>query len=396
MWQERRAPPTRQVPLCPTLTGRAPSSRPSISARSDASNPLGTWRSQRSGAVATGLRNVPPLATLVRAHVRRLQLAAGPRLPSVGRALRITASSAWASLSLPKPAAPAPGALPRGTSAMFVQVARAEGVGALWSGVLPTLLMAVPSTMMYFTAYDELKEAIQDAAPQGTAAHALAPLLAGGIARAGAATVVSPLELVRTKMQAPAAARLIAATASSAATSFRPGALARALAAAGREAGASMRQVLADEVRTGGVRSLWRGVGPTLLRDVPFSMMYWLGYESIRAAAEQRVGTDDVAGRFAVAFLAGAGSGSVAAVLTTPFDVAKTRVQIEMYKEARAAPGRRCAVPSTVGVLSRVVREEGPAALFSGLGARVAKVAPACAIMISSYEVCKLLLARSG
>ena len=32
-----------------------------------------------------------------------------------------------------------------------------------------------------------------------------------------------------------------------------------------------MYDVVANSVRTEGVRSLWRGIGPTLLRDVPFS-----------------------------------------------------------------------------------------------------------------------------
>jgi hypothetical protein len=39
-----------------------------------------------------------------------------------------------------------------------------------------------------------------------------------------------------------------------------------------------MQQLVAQT----GWRSLWRGVGPALWRDVPFSAMYWLGAEEIR------------------------------------------------------------------------------------------------------------------
>ncbi|KAA0165628.1 hypothetical protein FNF27_07636 [Cafeteria roenbergensis] len=293
------------------------------------------------------------------------------------------------------------------TTDTFLHVARTEGAAALWSGVLPTLVMAVPSTMMYFTAYDELKETIEGRTAPGSAVHQLAPLIAGGVARAGAATVVSPLELVRTKLQAPAAAKLLDAASSGASRAASPLQLARALGRAAGQAGSSMRLAIAEEVRLGGVASLWRGVVPTLWRDVPFSMVYWLGYERLREASTALIARETgssmdhppIAQRFAVAFAAGAGSGSVAAVLTTPFDVVKTRVQVRLFRQQQEARrrGPGCAglrTPSTLEALLTVAREEGAASLFTGLGARVAKVAPACAIMISSYEACKLFLAR--
>jgi len=40
-------------------------------------------------------------------------------------------------------------------------------------------------------------------------------------------------------------------------------------------------------------------------------------------------------------------------------------------------------------VLSDVVAAHGYAGLYAGLAPRVAKIAPACAIMIASYEACK-------
>jgi Mitochondrial carrier protein len=45
-------------------------------------------------------------------------------------------------------------------------------------------------------------------------------------------------------------------------------------------------------------------------------------------------------------------------------------------------------------LLLKLCREEGPRGMFRGLSARVAKVAPACAIMISSYEGGKSLFAN--
>ena len=62
--------------------------------------------------------------------------------------------------------------------------------------------MAIPSTSIYFSAYDELKAGLERNNAPGSFLHDYSPLVAGGLARSVAASVTSPLELVRTKMQA--------------------------------------------------------------------------------------------------------------------------------------------------------------------------------------------------
>ena len=41
-----------------------------------------------------------------------------------------------------------------------MKIARVEGVASLWSGLPPTLLMAVPTTVVYFTCYEQLRRKI--------------------------------------------------------------------------------------------------------------------------------------------------------------------------------------------------------------------------------------------
>lgn len=87
----------------------------------------------------------------------------------------------------------------------------------------------------------------------------LTPLFAGSAARTLSATIISPLELFRTRLQALA----------------RPG-----------EPPPSVRGVfleLQEIARTDGVRGVWRGLGATLWRDVPFSGIYWAGYEILKS-----------------------------------------------------------------------------------------------------------------
>lgn len=60
-------------------------------------------------------------------------------------------------------------------------------------------------------------------------------------------------------------------------------------------------------VQREGPQALWRGLLPTMLRDVPFSGIYWMGYEKIKHSLQQR---QDLS-HFQSSFIAGASSGMV-------------------------------------------------------------------------------------
>ncbi|XP_037640694.1 solute carrier family 25 member 40-like isoform X2 [Sebastes umbrosus] len=228
-----------------------------------------------------------------------------------------------------------------GTLDAFVKIVRHEGIKALWSGLPPTLVMAVPATVIYFTCYDQLCSALR--VRMGDRAQE-APLLAGAIARVGSATVISPLELIRTKMQSQK-------------QSYR-----------------ELTDCIRSAVQMEGWLSLWRGWGPTLLRDVPFSAMYWYNYEKGRSWLCERYNTREPT--FTITFISGAVSGTIASIVTLPFDVVKTRRQVELVSSP----------VSTFSVMSRIVAQDGFGGLFKGFLPRLIKVAPACAIMITTYE----------
>ncbi|CAL8304102.1 unnamed protein product [Merluccius merluccius] len=237
-----------------------------------------------------------------------------------------------------------------GTLDAFVKITRHEGFRSLWSGLPPTLVMAVPATVIYFTCYDHLRDGLRYSLGL-TGSHI--PLIAGGLARLGAVTVISPLELVRTKMQS------------------------RKLTYG------ELTVCIRSAVAQSGWLSLWKGWGPTVLRDVPFSALYWFNYELVKARLhEQHIMSQS---DFSISFTSGAISGAVAAVLTLPFDVVKTRRQIQLGEmETLGVPLKRTS--STWHILKDIWAESGHRGLFAGFLPRVIKVAPACAIMISSYE----------
>ena len=243
-------------------------------------------------------------------------------------------------------------------------------MASLWAGLQPALIMSVPGTVLYFAAYEKARDTLTTRAPQ---LSDTAPLLAGGGARLVTATIVSPVELMRTRMQAEAALQ-------------REGMVGGAAALVRRE----------------GYGALWRGLSATLWRDVPFSCLYWAGYESLKRRAR---GSDGEVAPTA-SFACGALSGAVAAFTTTPFDVLKTRRQVAKMASERGggaagagaagvgAAGATDVSRSTMRLIVDIARAEGVGALFAGVVPRVAKVAPSCAIMISTYEFGKSFFRR--
>ena len=76
-----------------------------------------------------------------------------------------------------------------------------------------------------------------------------------------------------------------------------------------------MGKALKTTLQTEGVFGLWRGLGPTVFRDVPFSGIYWAIYESLKVHHDVTVPT------FGFSFFGGAVSGSVSHNLASSFGV---------------------------------------------------------------------------
>jgi solute carrier family 25, member 39/40 len=206
-------------------------------------------------------------------------------------------------------------------------------------------------------AYDHLLNVIL---PPLLSNQSLVPLTAGVIARTAVSTIMSPLELIRTNLQSTPASPNIPNTLNSVLISIQAC------------------------IREQGVRSLWRGLGPTLWRDVPFSGLYWAGYESMKTHFRLH----HIDGVW-VAFVSGALSGTMAALVTSPMDVLKTRRQAFIM-----TPVVNSRV-SNISLFSQIIRIEGVSALFAGTVPRMAKIAPACGIMIACFEVSQQLLSHS-
>uniref|UniRef100_A0A8C1ZDH3 Solute carrier family 25 member 13 n=1 Tax=Cyprinus carpio TaxID=7962 RepID=A0A8C1ZDH3_CYPCA len=111
-------------------------------------------------------------------------------------------------------------------------------------------------------------------------------------------------------------------------------------------------------IRDLGFFGLYKGAKACFLRDIPFSAIYFPCYAHTKAALtdnDGRVGP----GRL---LLAGVLAGMPAASLVTPADVIKTRLQV-------AARAGQTTYNGLIDCFWKILREEGPRALWKGAGA---------------------------
>lgn len=229
-------------------------------------------------------------------------------------------------------------------TSLLKRVVQTQGYRGLYQGSGPHFMIA-PFTMFYYTIYGEFL-----ALGKG---HPLDPLWAAMCARTIETTLRMPLDMVRTQMQAA-------------------------------EGKLGIWSCVKDQF--GKPPSVWfrswlRGYAPTLLRDVPFSACYWLGYETYKkrlTVSEQLVASPGLR-TFIQAYCCGALAGACAAVVTTPFDVIKTARQ--HHVEAERAP--------TYREILRVI-SQSPRAAFAGVVPRVLRVSLGLSVMMSGIEVTKL------
>ncbi|CAA7020326.1 unnamed protein product [Microthlaspi erraticum] len=125
-----------------------------------------------------------------------------------------------------------------------------------------------------------------------------------------------------------------------------------------------------------GPRGFFRGTGATLCREVPLYVVGMGLYAESKKMVAKALGRELEAWE---TIAVGAVSGGIAAVVTTPFDVMKTRMMT-------ATPGRPISM-SMVAI--SILRNEGPLGLFKGAVPRFFWVAPLGAMNFAGYELAK-------
>jgi solute carrier family 25 aspartate/glutamate transporter 12/13 len=240
----------------------------------------------------------------------------------------------------------------------FQKVIKNEGFRGLYSGVLPQLVGVAPEKAIKLTVNDLARNAFKGKDGKITLP---AEIFSGGLAGACQVVFTNPLEIVKIRLQVQ-------------------GEVAKTVD------GAPKRSAMWI-VRNLGLVGLYKGASACLLRDVPFSAIYFPTYSHLKKdffgeSPTKKLGVVQL-------LTAGAIAGMPAAYLTTPCDVIKTRLQVEARKGEAQYTGLRHAAKT-------IWKEEGFTAFFKGGPARIFRSSPQFGFTLAAYEVLQNLLPMPG
>ncbi|KAF4628017.1 hypothetical protein G7Y89_g10130 [Cudoniella acicularis] len=126
-------------------------------------------------------------------------------------------------------------------------------------------------------------------------------------------------------------------------------------------------------IRVSGVwRELYRGWSVTIMREVPFTVIQFPLWESMKEYRRRKTGKDGITALESGLF--GSAAGAIAAGFTTPLDVLKTRMMLAKEKTAM------------IPLLKQILKDSGPRAFFAGIGPRVLWISAGGAIFLGSYQ----------
>ncbi|XP_057341637.1 S-adenosylmethionine mitochondrial carrier protein homolog [Microplitis mediator] len=133
-----------------------------------------------------------------------------------------------------------------------------------------------------------------------------------------------------------------------------------------------------------GLRTLYRGYGITLLRDLPFGLFQMPVWDFLKLFWKNKMQRDCTPLEGAIA---GAFAGSISAAVTTPFDVIKTRIMLSNISQKRV---------KILDTMKEVYNEKGLKGLFTGCSLRTFGFGLSGLVFFGVYEqsryICSTIL----
>ncbi|KAI4521363.1 mitochondrial carrier [Schizophyllum commune Loenen D] len=229
----------------------------------------------------------------------------------------------------------------------FQSIIKEEGVGRLYRGLVPPLLMEAPKRATKFAANDFWGNTYMKLTGETKMTQSLS-LLTGCSAGATESFVVVPFELVKIRLQDK--------------TSTYKGPM----------------DVVKQVVKSDGLLGLYAGMESTFWRHLWWNGGYFGCIFQVKAMLPK---PETQQATLMNNLISGTVGGLVGTMINTPFDVVKSRIQSQ-----QRVPGVVPKYNWTYPALVTILREEGPAALYKGFLPKVLRLAPGGGVLLLVVE----------
>ncbi|XP_058013184.1 mitochondrial glutamate carrier 1 [Ahaetulla prasina] len=245
----------------------------------------------------------------------------------------------------------------------LIKTIRSEGYFGMYRGAAVNLTLVTPEKAIKLAANDFFRYHL---AKDGGKLTLPKEMLAGCGAGTCQVIVTTPMEMLKIQLQD--AGRIAAQKKSMIGQAqLSPSSTGTGAAESVVETRMTAMQITRDLLRSKGIAGLYKGLGATLLRDVPFSIVYFPLFANLNKLGQK---SPDVKAPFYVSFLSGCAAGSTAAVAVNPCDVIKTRLQsLQRGVNEDTYSG-------IIDCARKIWRNEGPMAFFKGAYCRALVIAP--------------------
>ncbi|CAN6588710.1 unnamed protein product [Malus baccata var. baccata] len=254
---------------------------------------------------------------------------------------------------------PLPGQPPKFSGAIDAvkQTLSAEGAGGLYKGMGAPLATVAAFNAVLFTVKGQMETLLRS--QPGVPLTVSQQVICGGGAGVAVSFLACPTELIKCRLQAQSA-----------------------MGDAGSVGGAVKyggpldvaKQVLRSE---GGVRGLFKGLVPTMAREIPGNAAMFGVYEALK---QFFAGGQDTSGLGRGSLIVAGGLGGAAFWgFVYPTDVVKSVIQVDDFKNPKYS--------GSVDAFKKILASEGVKGLYKGFGPAMGRSIPANAACFLAYEV---------
>ncbi|KAI8898181.1 mitochondrial carrier domain-containing protein [Globomyces pollinis-pini] len=224
----------------------------------------------------------------------------------------------------------------------LLSVVRNDSVWTLWRGTTATILRNVPGSGLYFYSLHLLRSNLHRIQYRGNQVFSqnFIHLSGGVVARVAVGFIMMPITVVKIRFESS----LYQYT--------------------------NITNAFRSIIKTDGFRGLFAGFGATALRDAPFAGIYVFFYENFKAPIATFTTSHSLTN-----ISSGLLAGLAATISTQPFDMIKTRIQLQPTE-----------YPNLVHSFRRVFAEEGYRGFFGGMVPRMLRKTMSSAISWTIYE----------